>query len=71
MAAAARQIRRLFGPIGGAVRGDVLAATEMDANSSDEDLAAWATCRKSEASMVGNDGLRRTKEQVDRVEGDS
>ena len=46
--AVARQMRRLFGPRGGAVRQDVLAATDADVSSNGDDVAARATHREAE-----------------------
>ena len=40
ISAVARQMRRLFGPRGGAARRDAWAATDADANSNDDNLAA-------------------------------
>ena len=47
MAAAVKQRRRFFGPSCRTVREDVLAATEVDAHSSDGDFAALAAYRKA------------------------
>ena len=54
--AAARQTRRLFGPIGGPVRRDVLAAMEIDANSSNVDIAAMVAYRGAKKSMAKREG---------------
>ena len=44
---APRQMRRLFGPRGGGVRHDALAATDVDKNSNGEaSFAAWKVYRK-------------------------
>ena len=58
--AVARRMRRFFGPHGGAVRQDVLVATDVDFESNDDDYAAWAAYRQA--------GKR--KEEGGRVWGD-
>ena len=43
----ARQTRRPSGPRGGDARQDLLAATDLDVKSNDDDYAAWAAFRKA------------------------
>ena len=52
MAPAPRQMGRLLGPPGGAVRQHVPAATEVDAYSSGDDFAAWMAYRKAKKSLA-------------------
>ena len=48
ISAVARQLRRVFGPRGGAARQNALAATDVDANSNGEsDFAEWVARRKA------------------------
>ena len=56
-AAMTRQTRRFIGPIVGAVRRDVPVATEVDENSSEDDLTAPAAYRQAEKSTVKKKGL--------------
>ena len=58
-------------PIGDGVRQDVPAATEVDANSSDDDFASWATYRKATKSMGKKEGAERKKGKADKDKGDS
>ena len=56
---APRQMRRLFGPCGGAARHDAVAATDVDVNLNDEDdFAAWTAHRH--ATLKSGKGKRRT-----------
>ena len=52
----ARQVCRLSGPRGGAVRQGVSAATDADASSDDEDMVSWAAHRKAKKQKWGDDG---------------
>ena len=55
VSAAARQIRRLLRPRGGAAREDVSAAGDVDSNSNDQDdFAAWDAYRKARKNDKGN-----------------
>ena len=62
-------MRCLCGPIGGAPREEVLAATELDVDSSDDDFTAWVAHRKVAKNMVRRDGAAGTKEKADKVKG--
>ena len=48
-------MRRLLGPSGGAVRQNVLAASDMAVNPNDDDCAAWAAHRKTEKREAKSD----------------
>ena len=56
IAAVARQMRRLFGPFGGAFRQDVLAATDAGASSNVEYSAALVAHGKAKKTKGDKDG---------------
>ena len=53
--AVARQMRRLFGPRGTAVRQQVLAATNVDVSLDDDDVALWLARRKTKKLRADKD----------------
>ena len=67
-----RRMRRFCGPRGGAARQDVLAATDVDVNSNDEDgFPAWPAFRNAKAARKGGIGGQRNGKAGDRVRGGS
>ena len=74
MAAVARQMRRLFGPAGGAVRQDVLAATGVDeqskAASDDDDFEALVSYRNAKKSSTEKESTWAKKGKAGENTGD-
>ena len=66
MTAVARQMGRLFGPQGGAVQQDVLAATGVGPNSSDGDSAVRVAYRKVKEKMVRKEGANFSRDTASR-----
>ena len=66
---AARRTRGQFGPIGGAVRQDALAATEWSVNSSDDGFAAWVAHRKAKNNLPDKDWASGSKQKAGGAKG--
>ena len=73
MAAVAMQLRRLFGPMGGALRRVVLAATQAGEKSKDtsdtDDFAGRAAYRMAGKSTTKKDSTGGRKRRVGKVRG--
>ena len=71
MAGAARQMRRLFAPLGAAVCQYVLAATDVDEKSKDasgdDDFEAWVAYRKAKRMLAKNEGSWGNRNKLKKV----